>query len=250
MSDTFQDMLGGYHLTPQQPRQRLFAELIAGELKMRSTPTRVLDIGCGTGLGTGGDRVECLALIRQAATELWGVEPDPAINPEHGLLDHLIHALLEDADLPEHYFDVAYAFLVMEHVQQPDRFLHALYRCLKPGGVFVFLTLNSRHYFTRIAKLSKQIRVDEWLLRQLRPAEIDDYHYPVAYRFNNPRAIERMGQANGFPCSEFVFQETNSPQPYFPGPLRPVMHVLDGVRAKKPESLLNLIGRMVREPGS
>ena len=55
---------------------------------------------------------------------------------------------METADLPENYFDLAYSYMVMEHVADPVGFLKALVKCLQPGGVYVFLTPNKRHYFT------------------------------------------------------------------------------------------------------
>src|SRR5690606_10485482 len=141
------------------------------------------------------------AKTRRAAElfdELWGVEPDERITPAEGAFTHFQHAMLETADLPEAHFDIAYSRMVMEHVEDPAAFLHAVHRILKPGGTYLFLTVNGSHYFAKIARLLTAMRLDDLVLRMILSKSGASYHYPVAYKCNTERAVARLCDQTGF----------------------------------------------------
>lgn len=224
----------------------VFARLVREECRSRPAPVRALDIGCGRGIARRFDLVRAL---RPHIDEFWGVEPDQDVVPEGGIFDHFKTALLEDADLPEAHFDVAYAFMVMEHVADPAAFMSAVARCLKPGGVFMFATPNARHYFTRIAKLCNALRIDEAVLRLSKGRDsVEQYHYPVVYRFNDERAIAQHAQRVGLLPPLLAYIEHEGPRGYMRGPLRPIFHALCVKRRviKKPEALLAIFGRIAK----
>ena len=78
---------------------------------------------------------------------LVGVDPADSIwsNPA---LDERFQQSLEDfARAHEAAFDVAFAVFVLEHVADPPAFSSACARVLRPGGVFLGLTVNKYHYF-------------------------------------------------------------------------------------------------------
>jgi 2-polyprenyl-3-methyl-5-hydroxy-6-metoxy-1,4-benzoquinol methylase len=242
----FDELKGSYNFRHSSGRIELLVSLIADEARRHGHPVRALDIGCGKGIGLDGT---AHARVKQYVDQLWGLEPDPAITPPAGVFAHFQHALMETAEIEPNSIDVAFSSLVMEHVQHPAEFLRAVHRVLKPGGAYIFLTVNGRHYFARIARLLRALHLDEAILRLIRPGEIDEYHYPIAYKCNTVRAIRRLAAEVGFEPPEFVFVERDEPSPYLRGPLRPVQVVLDKKRdvVQTPELLLEMTGRL-RKP--
>lgn len=241
---SFEELAGSYNFEQTSNAQIMLTRLVRAECQKRERPVRVLDIGCGRGIARSFDLVRAL---RPHIDDFWGVEPDASVTPQEGIFDNFQRALLEDAELPENHFDAAYAFMVMEHVSDPTRFMRALARCLKPGGVFVFATPNARHYFTRIAKLCNALKVDEIALRLAKGrSQVEEYHYPVVYRFNDERSIAGHAKAAGMNPPLIAYMEHEGPKGYLRGPLRPFFHLMCMKRRmiRKPENLLALFGRI------
>jgi 2-polyprenyl-3-methyl-5-hydroxy-6-metoxy-1,4-benzoquinol methylase len=243
---SFSELASRYNFRNVSSRDRLFVRLLLKELAGRDKPIHVLDIGCGTGISTGENNTLLLRAVADQTDELWGVEPDTSIQPDHGLFTHFQHALLEDAELPENHFDLAYSFMVMEHVADPQSFLKAVHRCLKPGGVYLFVTPNGHHYFTRVAGTLKKIKLDEIVLRVLRGKSVEEYHYPVQYKCNRHRDVETLARASGFKSADVACVEITGPKPYLPGPLKPLWWLMMKKRElfKNPKILLNLYARL------
>ena len=158
--------------------------------------------------------------------------------------------MMETADLPTNSFDLSYSFMVMEHVADPGQFMQAMMNCLKPGGVYLFITPNKRHYFTRIATALHALHLDEAVLRMIKRGAVEEYHYPVQYRFNDERCIDACARQIGFEKPEYAYVESDGPRGYFPGPLRLIYHVLSLKRKiiQHPGSLAGLICRMTKPP--
>lgn len=90
---------------------------------------RALEIGASTGA--------FLVQLRDVGFEPYGVEPSRAA-VDHGRRVHgleLIPGTFEDAALPEASFDLIYAWHVIEHVVDLDRFVRKAVALLRPGGV-------------------------------------------------------------------------------------------------------------------
>lgn len=235
-----------YNFRLRSDRVTLYTKVALDLLRRQRNPRRVLDIGCGSGIAQSR---EAPLRIREHVDELWGVEPDERVEkPAH--VTHYLHAPLERADLPKDYFNLAHSCLVMEHVAEPERFFKAVYRALAPGGVYLFMTMNARHYFVRIASLLKRLRLDELVLRLVRGTkEVEDYHYPVQYRCNRTDQIAQLCRDCGFEEPRFAYAEFGGPTPYFPGPLRPFLTLMDWKREhfRRAEVLLELYC-LVRKP--
>lgn len=243
---TFQELAERYNFQKTSDWIQLFVRLLIKECRRIGRPVRALDIGCGYGIGRS---MELLEAAKAEIDELWGLEPDPAVKHDTVLFANFQNSTMEQATLPENYFDIAFSFMVMEHVADPVRYLNAVNRCLKPGGTHFFITVNGHHYFTRIALTMKRLKIDEIVLRILRGKHVDEYHYPVQYRCNKPRVIEALAARTGFEKPEFVFVEEDGPKPYMPGPLRPIWALLMWKRRvlRNPRSLLTLIVRMKKK---
>lgn len=229
--------------------RRLFVNLVLREIESRPRPRVVLDIGCGAGMGSDTRASQFIEALRPHADRFWGIEPDATVNPPPGLFDRLEHSLLEGSDLPPDSVDVAFSHMVMEHVDRPVPFFAELRRVLKPGGVYLFITPNRRHYFTRTAALLHALRLDEFVLRAVIGASVDKYHYPVRYRCNSEPSIRRIASDNGFAPPIFAYSERWGGEHYFPRPLRFIHTALMHKRRvwKNRRSLLNLIC-LIRKP--
>jgi SAM-dependent methyltransferase len=244
---SFDELMVQYNFQRTSCWQRTFVRLLADEAdraRERSGEVHALDIGCGLGIGR---RPQWTAAVRPHFDRLTGVEPDPSIRPNTTVLDSFQNATLEAADLPASHFDIAYSFMVVEHVADPAAFLQAIYRALKPGGVHFFATVNGNHYFAKIAKWMRRTGLEDAVLRLVRrQEETEAYHYPVEYRMNRPQQLESLAEAHGFDRPEFVFIEERGPEPYFPGPLKPVLKALMLKRRwiRRPDRLLTMYCRM------
>lgn len=241
---SFTELARSYNYRNTSGWRKLFARLLLDEIRSRPRPVNAIDIGCGDGIG---GRPEWTELIRREVDELWGIEPDPEKTDLAPMFTRYQHATMESADVPENHFDVAFSFTVIEHVADPDAFLAAVARCLKPGGVHLFMSVSGKHYFARSAKLLKQLGLEDLVLRVLRGADkVESYHYPVQYRLNTRRLIDRYAARHGFEPPEYVFVENEGPISYMRGPLRPLWALLHLKRRafRNPDALSELHCRM------
>ena len=241
----FEELAQRYNYQLTSDNKRVFARVVIKQCQKLPSPVRVLDVGCGRGIGR---RPEYQWAIRSHADEFWGLDPDSTRTPTDGLFDSHEHATMETADLPSDSFDVSYSYMVMEHVADPWPFMQAMMDCLKPGGAYLFITPNKRHYFTRIAAALHALHLDEAVLRMIKRVSVEDYHYPVQYRFNDERRIDACAQELGFEKPEYAYVESDGPKGYLPGPLRLVYHALSLKRKiiRHPGSLAGLMCRITK----
>lgn len=248
---SFEELRDAYNFQQTTCWQRTFLRLLTAEadrIRAERGSVRALDIGCGNGIGR---RPHWTAAVREHFDELWGIEPDPSVTPAEGVIDRFQTATLETADLPEGHFDLSYSFMVVEHVADPHAFLAAVERTLRPGGVHFFVTVNGHHYFAKLAKFMKTMKIEDAMLRVLRGKQTtDSYHYPVQYRMNRPAQIDRLASEHGFEKPEYVFIEEDGPKPYLRGPLRPFWSLMMAKRRRieNPRQLLTMYCR-VRKRG-
>jgi 2-polyprenyl-3-methyl-5-hydroxy-6-metoxy-1,4-benzoquinol methylase len=132
----------GERIVPGRTAEALFREheqryVFAGQYV---SGKNVLDIACGTGVGTS-------FLLRNGATRVWGFDIDAEAvafakakypDCEFGQCDATaLNLLLEDASL-----DVVVSFETLEHLKPQREFLLACRRVLKPGGLLICSTPN------------------------------------------------------------------------------------------------------------
>jgi SAM-dependent methyltransferase len=92
--------------------------------------------------------------------------------------------------------DVVVSRSVVEHLRQPVPVFREIYRVLRPGGRFVFTTPNKLYYACLIALLVPEVLKARYF-RVVFGADAYD-HFPVQYRANTRRALERAARATGF----------------------------------------------------
>lgn len=133
---------------------------------------RIVDIGCGDGFH--------LSLLRDFGTPTWqleGVDPSkPAVEAgsRNGLKIH--HGRLQDLNLSEGTFDLAFMVATIEHVEDPPDLLSAVRSILKPGGRVVIVTDNTDTLDFRLFKESY------W----------GGYHFPRHWNLFNPPTLRAL----------------------------------------------------------
>jgi 2-polyprenyl-6-hydroxyphenyl methylase/3-demethylubiquinone-9 3-methyltransferase len=131
---------------------------------------RALDIGCG-----GGFLAEEFAAL---GCQVTGVDPSPvsigvarAHAARRGLrIDYRVGAG-EDLPVPGGAFGLAYCCDVLEHVSDLDRVIAGTARALRPGGLFLFDTINR----TRVSKLIMVKAAQQWPLTRLTDVAFHDW---------------------------------------------------------------------------
>jgi SAM-dependent methyltransferase len=220
-------------------RAPIFRDMIRADLQ-RLRPFRppvLLDIGCGSGLD---DDVRLQASLAAEAGRYVGVEPDAIIKT--GAVFHAVHhCSFEAAPLEPASVDVAFAVMVLEHVNAPVAFWDKLHTVLRAGGVFWGFTMDARHYFAKASLLAKKFQIKEWYLDRLhgRKGKERYENYPVYYQCNTPERLERL--ARRFRSRIILnFHRVGQLDYFFPTRLRWLGRSIDRITARRgsPGSIL------------
>src|SRR5438876_379212 len=138
--------------------------------------------GCILDLGCGDNRF--LAHWRNARRRIWGT--DFQAHPKLNYPDWF-RLLEKDGRIPfpDHYFDLITSSWVLEHVAHPEFFLAEVARVLRPGGTFVSLTVNAKHYVPCLARVF-HLAPHSWTQKLLHAlhGRADEDTFPTFYRMN------------------------------------------------------------------
>jgi len=109
---------------------------------------KVLDVASGLGYGTD--------YLRAVGSVVTGLEID-AESVRHSRMQYPESEFVcgNAEELPVHWggaFDVVVSFETIEHLPHPERFLDGVFRCLRPGGLFVCSTPNKDLFFLQGAQ--------------------------------------------------------------------------------------------------
>lgn len=138
-----------------------------------SNTRRLLDIGCHIGV--------MVELAQARGWDAWGIEPSTwAAEQARARGLHVLTGTLDEADLPENYFDVVTMWDVIEHLSDPAAEIRHVRRLLKPGGVFAIHTIDIESPFARLMGARWP-----WLM------EMHLYYF-------SPRTLGKMLAQNGF----------------------------------------------------
>lgn len=167
------------------------------EAKVRSILQQdhvLLDAGCGR-------TAPILSKFRGKAQRLIGVDlVDFTIQP----LDmELIKGDLSNTGLPDASVNVVMARSVMEHVADPLAVYTEMFRVLKPGGYFVFVTANLWDYSALIAKIVPN-RLHPWIVSKTEGRQEHDV-FPIQYKTNTRVAVRTYASATKFQVESFEY---------------------------------------------
>lgn len=188
----------------------------------RALDGRVLDIGCG------GAFPNALQPLAGRIRWLDGVDPSPGVITHPGLRERW-QGKFEEASVPADAYDLALAYNVAEHIEDPRRFLSRVATVLKPGGVFWFLTPHARHPFSHGVRFAQRFGGRGWLRNRLRgssgQAIINDY--PAYYRMNRRRDVLMALDGLPFGGVRFCYLPCMQWDQYLPPSLRWMAHLYD-----------------------
>jgi SAM-dependent methyltransferase len=207
----------------------VFRDLVLDDIaKLKATGREItaLDIGCGHGFDGHPDPQKA---IGAQCTRFIGIEPDTDIKIPEFFSDP-IYALLETANLAPDSIDIAYAVMVLEHVENPTEFMRTLHTCMRHGGVFWGFTVDSRHWFASASNTLAKLKLKDKYLSFLHGARGEERYenYPVAYKLNTLEDVRRY--AGAFKKVDVVsLYKWNQTHYYFPKGLRWVGNALDVV---------------------
>jgi SAM-dependent methyltransferase len=135
-----------------------------------------------------------------------GLDPDPDVLTNGALVSSKI---LEGPAFPfnDESFDCCVSNYVCEHVADPMTHLAEVGRVLRPGGCYVFRTVNRFHYVGFVASITPH-SFHKSIANRLRalPSEAHD-PYPTHYRMNTGAAIERAAASAGLLLEKICYVE-------------------------------------------
>lgn len=159
---------------------------------------KILEIGSGPSNAT--------SQFLSTLGELHGLDPDQAVFTNDALFSA---KLLEGNRFPfsDEVFDCCVSNYVCEHVRDPLEHLAEVKRVLKPGGAYVFRTVNRFHYVAFVASLTPHW-FHKAIANRLRAAP-DEAHdpYPTHYRMNTGSAITKAAAVIGLRTDELWYVE-------------------------------------------
>jgi 2-polyprenyl-6-hydroxyphenyl methylase / 3-demethylubiquinone-9 3-methyltransferase len=171
-----------------------FREVLARQRFNAAGGLRALDIGCG-----GGFLAEEFAAL---GCQVTGIDPSqPSIEAARahaagrGLrIDYLIGPG-EQLPVPDSAYDLAYCCDVLEHVSDLDRVISETARVLKPGGLYLFDTINR----TVMSKLIAIKVLQQWRLTRATDVAIHDWGM-----FIKPAELDAILNRHGLKTGELA----------------------------------------------
>lgn len=203
------------HYKKTDERALAFRDLILQDIQKLNKDNNlvVLDIGCGEGIDGNYDIQKSFASYSR---EYIGIEPDESIKLGNFFTSYY-NTNLQNTPIKENHVDIAFAFMVLEHIKYPYSFWNKLYKILRKGGIFWAYTIDARHWFAKASKVSDKLNIKDKYLDVLHgKRKIDRYeNYKIHYRSNKPKQIYDLTKQ--FSETEIIsFFQDDSVDYYFP----------------------------------
>lgn len=150
----------------------------------------IMDVGCGAG--------SFLDLVKGYASETIAIEPTRDYHPVLLSQGHRVFPLCGEAAAElEGKVDLAVCFSVIEHVEDPVRFLREVHRLLKPGGHLVLSTPNADDWLIELSPDAYAPfffrTVHRWYFNR---KSLEYVTKKAAFRDLTPRYVHRFGLSN------------------------------------------------------
>jgi 2-polyprenyl-6-hydroxyphenyl methylase/3-demethylubiquinone-9 3-methyltransferase len=176
------------------PRAGYVHKILSANGALTPSCSKILDLGCGAGLVA-----EQLAKQGYAVTGI-----DPGDNTIAHAKAHAVEAGMnidyrvgpgEDLPAESSTYDAVYSLDVLEHVDDLNRVASEIARVLKPGGLFVFDTINR----TLASYLVVLKIMQDWSVTSIMPANLHEWR-----RLVKPSELRSAFLNNGLTPKEFV----------------------------------------------
>ncbi len=157
--------------------------------------TTILDIGCGR-------TAPVLKKYLGRAKRLIGTEVISFTEEIDGI-ELYTHDIVDMNSIESGSVDLVFCRSVMEHITEPEGAYKEVFRILKPGGRFIFLTANFYDYASIIAHITPN-RFHSSIVKAVEGREEEDT-FPTAYTCNTKTKITKLSNDVGFNISEFKY---------------------------------------------
>ena len=164
-----------------------FRRILLEQLKVEPRGMETLDVGCG-----GGLLAEEFARLGCRVT---GIDPSErslatarAHAQQSGLDITYLAGVGEQLPFADAAFDLVYCCDVLEHVGNLERVISEIARVLKPGGIFLYDTINR----TPLSRLILVKMAQEWPATRFMPPNLHDWQ-----QFIKPRELISLMRSNG-----------------------------------------------------
>lgn len=124
--------------------------------KLVSNKQNFIEIGCGNGF--------VLELAKESGwRNIMGVEPSlkSIENANPIIKNNIKNGIFDVDDYQKNFFDMVFVAMLIEHVPDINKFLNDIYKILKPGGIFITICHNERHFLSKLLKNKHPIINDE-----------------------------------------------------------------------------------------
>lgn len=162
------------------------------------------DIALNVGAGPTADRK--VRSLKGEVNQVIGVDIDKSVL-QNTDLDQAFMVENGKLPFPDNYFDLAWADYVLEHVQEPVKFLKEIHRVLKANASFFFRTPNKHHYVSLIGRATPQSFHERCANRVRGLADDSHEPYPTYYLLNDRKTIEKLACLSGFRKADLKFIE-------------------------------------------
>jgi 2-polyprenyl-6-hydroxyphenyl methylase / 3-demethylubiquinone-9 3-methyltransferase len=180
--------------TVNPPRFDYFRGVLVERLRLDPRGLRVLDVGCGGGLLSESFATlgcDVTGVDRSAST----LDAARRHADRSGLDIRYVEGRAEILPFERGTFDVVCCCDVLEHVDDPDVVVREIARVLRPGGAFLFDTINR----TFRSKLVAIKLAQDWRLTRVIPRNVH-----VWDKFIRPQELARMLDRHALPQVELV----------------------------------------------
>lgn len=159
---------------------------------------RILEIGSGPTNQTSA--------FLASVGEVHGIDPDPAVRTNQALTS----ATVLNGDVypfSDNEFSLCVSNYVVEHVRDGVAHLGEVARVLRPGGCYVFRTVNSMHYLALISSVTPHW-FHKLVANRARGLSSDSHDpYPTVYAMNTASAIRGAATTAGLQVEHLLFVE-------------------------------------------
>lgn len=160
-----------------------------------TTETIWLDLGCGHRILPEWREAEEGKLVDRCRL-IVGVDADLPSLKRHRSIKLTALGDIARLPFPDQSFDLVTANMVVEHLDNPEIQFREICRILKPGGNFVFHTVNAMGYYVMFARMTPEF-LKKKLVRLFEGRLAEDV-FPTHYRANSRKKIEALAQNVGF----------------------------------------------------
>lgn len=130
-----------------EPHSRKVEELINRYVPPGS---RVLDVGCGTGINT--------SRLKNKTREIIGFDVTNYVKDQYRQDFKFVLGKKDQLPFPNNYFDLVTCWDVIEHIEKDVAFCQELYRVLRYKGLLMMSTPNKNRLSNRLLRLIREIR--------------------------------------------------------------------------------------------